>query len=83
MKTADIIVSWRFFPAERAVPEHAKAYGVQVRLDAMQLHRPRQWGAGFRGEAQRVLSEADLHVFAKFGEKGLEWRLEPETFARR
>ncbi len=33
------------FPAERAVPEHAKAYGVQVRLEAMQLHRPRQWGA--------------------------------------
>jgi len=33
------------FPAARAVPEHAKAYGVQVRLDAMQLHRPRQWGA--------------------------------------
>lgn len=27
------------------VPEHAKGYGVQVRLDAMQLHRPRQWGA--------------------------------------
>jgi hypothetical protein len=24
------------FPAERAVPEHAKAYGVQVRLEAMQ-----------------------------------------------
>ena len=33
------------FPAEREVPEHAKAYSVQVRLDAMQLHRPRQWGA--------------------------------------
>jgi transposase len=33
------------FPAERALPEHAKAYGVQVRLGAMQLHRPRQWGA--------------------------------------
>jgi transposase len=33
------------FPAERAVPDHAKAYGVQVRLQAMQLHRPRQWGA--------------------------------------
>ena len=33
------------FPAERAVPEHAKAYGVQVRLEAMALHRPRQWGA--------------------------------------
>lgn len=33
------------FPAERAVPEHAKAYGVQVRLEEMALHRPRQWGA--------------------------------------
>jgi len=33
------------FPAEQAVPEHARSHGVQVRLDAMQLHRPRQWGA--------------------------------------
>jgi hypothetical protein len=33
------------FPAERAVPEHARDYGVQVRLSGMQLHRPRQWGA--------------------------------------
>ena len=33
------------FPAERAVPEHAQGYGVQVRLEAMELHRPRQWGA--------------------------------------
>ena len=33
------------FPAERGIPDHAKAYGVQVRLDAMELHRPRQWGA--------------------------------------
>jgi transposase len=33
------------FPADRRVPEHAKGYGVQVRLDAMELHRPRQWGA--------------------------------------
>ena len=33
------------FPADRSVPEHAKGYGVQVRLEAMQLHRPRQWGA--------------------------------------
>src|ERR1700675_1606639 len=33
------------FPAHREVPEHAKGYGVQVRLEAMQLHRPRQWGA--------------------------------------
>ena len=28
------------FPAEREVPEHAKGYGVKVRLDAIQLHRP-------------------------------------------
>ena len=33
------------FPAARPVPDHAKGYGVQVRLEAMQLHRPRQWGA--------------------------------------
>jgi transposase len=33
------------FPADRAVPDHAKPYGVQVQLAAMQLHRPRQWGA--------------------------------------
>jgi len=33
------------FSADRTVPEHAKPYAVQVRLDAMQLHRPRQWGA--------------------------------------
>jgi len=33
------------FPAERAVPDHAQGFGVQVRLDAMELHRPRQWGA--------------------------------------
>jgi hypothetical protein len=30
------------FPAERAVPDHAKGFGVQVQLDAMELHRPRQ-----------------------------------------
>lgn len=33
------------FPADRALPEHARAHGVQVRLGAMELHRPRQWGA--------------------------------------
>ena len=33
------------FPADRTVPEHAKTCGVQVRLNEMQLHRPRQWGA--------------------------------------
>jgi transposase len=33
------------FPADREVPEYAAGHGVQVRLDAMELHRPRQWGA--------------------------------------
>jgi len=33
------------FPSDRAVPASAAGYGVQVRLDAMELHRPRQWGA--------------------------------------
>ena len=33
------------FPADREVPARADGYGVQVRLDAMELHRPRQWGA--------------------------------------
>jgi Transposase DDE domain len=37
------------FPAHREVPEHAKAYGIKVQLDAMQLHRPRQWGACWLG----------------------------------
>lgn len=33
------------FPADRRVPDHARGHGVQVRLDAMELHAPRQWGA--------------------------------------
>ncbi len=33
------------FPADRELPACADGYGVQVRLDAMELHRPRQWGA--------------------------------------
>ena len=33
------------FPAELSVPDQAQGFGIQVRLDAMELHRPRQWGA--------------------------------------
>jgi len=33
------------FPAERSVPDQAKGFAVQVRLAAMELHLPRQWGA--------------------------------------
>jgi transposase len=32
-------------PADREVPPHAEGHGVQVRLEGMELHRPRQWGA--------------------------------------
>jgi len=31
--------------AEQAVPDHAKGFGVRVRLDALELHRPHQSGA--------------------------------------
>ena len=37
------------YPAERAVPEHASEYGVQVRLGEFVLRRPRQWGACWVG----------------------------------
>lgn len=33
------------FPADRPMPAHAAAYGVQLRLSEFTLHRPRQWGA--------------------------------------
>jgi hypothetical protein len=33
------------FPADRAIPEHANDYGVQVRLKDFELRRPRQWEA--------------------------------------
>ena len=37
------------YPADRAVPEHAVHYGVQVRLAEFALRRPRQWGACWVG----------------------------------
>jgi len=33
------------FPADRAIPVHAAAVGVQLRLSEFTLERPRQWGA--------------------------------------
>ena len=32
------------FPAQQQLPEHAVGYAVQVRLDQMELPRPRQYG---------------------------------------
>jgi transposase len=37
------------YPADRAIPEHAADYGVQVRLSEFELRRPRQWGACWVG----------------------------------
>ncbi len=37
------------YPADRAVPDHASEYGVQVRLAEFVLRRPRQWGACWVG----------------------------------
>jgi hypothetical protein len=33
------------FPADRKLPDDADDYRLQVRLNAIELHRPRQWGA--------------------------------------
>jgi hypothetical protein len=33
------------FPADQELPAHAAELGVRVRVEAMELHRPRQWGA--------------------------------------
>ena len=49
------------FPADREVPACADGYGVQVRLDAMELHRPRQWGACWL--ACQLYEQLDLDRF--------------------
>lgn len=33
------------FPAEKELPQYTEGYGVGVRLEAMELHHPRQFGA--------------------------------------
>ncbi|HVP99352.1 MAG TPA: IS1634 family transposase, partial [Roseiarcus sp.] len=42
---AEQTVQLALFPADRPLPEHAEGHGVRIRLGAMQMHRPRQWGA--------------------------------------
>jgi len=32
------------FPSDRNIPDHAREFGVQVKLSQFRLHRPRQWG---------------------------------------
>ena len=64
------------FPVDRAVPAYADGYGVQVRLEAMELHRPRQWGACYLAcqlYAQLGLDELFSARLAD-SRKGTKWR---------
>jgi transposase len=64
------------FPADREVPACANGCGVQVRLDAMELHRPRQWGACFL--ACQLYEQLELDRFwterLADSRKGTQWR---------
>ncbi len=64
------------FPADRALPRHAEGYGVRVRLDAMELHRPRQWGACWL--ACELYEQLQLDRFwaerLPASRKGTQWR---------
>ncbi|CDM63026.1 MULTISPECIES: IS1634 family transposase [Rhizobium] len=64
------------FPADKTLPQGAAGYGVQVRLDAMQLHRPRQWGACWL--ASHLYEELQLDAFwsprLPASRKGRDWQ---------
>src|SRR6201981_2604077 len=64
------------FPADREVPACADGYGVQVRLDGMELHRPRQWGACWL--ACHLYEKLELDRFwsqrLPDSRKGTKWR---------
>jgi transposase len=64
------------FPADREVPASADGFGVQVRLDAMELHRPRQWGACWL--ACQLYEELELDRFwsarLRDSRQGKQWR---------
>ena len=64
------------FPADRAVPGHAQGHGVQVRLDRMQLHRPRQWGACWLACQLYELLELDRFWAQRLPDsrEGTRWR---------
>lgn len=64
------------FPADRELPDCARGYGVQVRLEAMELHRPRQWGACWL--ACHLYAQLDLDRFwgsrLPDSREGTHWR---------
>ena len=63
------------FPADRAVPACADGYGVQVRLEAMELHRSRQWGACFLASELYAQLGLDQFFSARLTDsrKGTKW----------
>ena len=69
------------YPADRAVPEHAAHYGVQVRLAEFSLRRPRQWGACWVG--CRLWDQLHLDEFGRErlpdSREGTCWRQVLET----
>ncbi|HEY7300001.1 MAG TPA: IS1634 family transposase, partial [Xanthobacteraceae bacterium] len=64
------------FPANRALPDCAGGYGVQVRLEAMELHRPPQWEACWL--ACQLYAQLDLDRFWTYrlpdSREGTRWR---------
>jgi len=64
------------FPADREVPAYAAGHGVQVRLEAMELHRPRQWGACWLACALYEQLEFDRFWAARLPDsrEGTRWR---------
>jgi len=64
------------FPADRELPACADGYGVQVRLDAMELHRPRQWGACWLACHLYEKLELDRFWSARLphSRQGTQWR---------
>jgi hypothetical protein len=63
------------FPADREIPDSAAGY-VQVRLEAMELHRPRQWGACWLACQLYEQLELDRFWSARLpnSRKGTRWR---------
>ena len=64
------------YTSASVLPSHAEDCGVRVRLDAMELHRPRQWGACWL--AAELWKQLDLDAFwsPRLGRsrEGTDWR---------
>lgn len=64
------------YSAEREVPAHAAAHGVQVRLSEFSVQRPRQWGACWM--ADRLWRQLEMESFWQerlpCSREGTNWR---------